>query len=183
MMKKWLVPALSAACLAGCSSVSVQRDFDTGTDFSQLKTFAWQHAEQPETGNPQIDNDLNDERIRNAVNATLSAKGFIAAERDEADVLVAYFVDHKRKLSSGSVSVGLGRSSYGRHGGVGYSTGLSEYDQAILTIDILNPADDRMIWRGVGSRSTYEGSNPSKSVQIVNEAVETILKKFPPKQK
>ena len=182
-MKKWLFLALSAGFLASCSSVSVKRDFDTGTDFNQLKTFAWQHDEQPETGNPQIDNDLNDERIRAAVNAMLAAKGFRPAARADADVLVAYFMDHKRSLSSGSVSVGMGRSSYGRHGSVGYSTGVSEYDQAILTIDILDPTDDRMIWRGVGSRATYEGSNPKKSIKIINDAVETILKKFPPKQK
>jgi hypothetical protein len=182
-MKKLLFLAVFIGLLVGCSSVSVKRDFDAGTDFRPLKTFAWQHDEQPETGNPQIDNDLNDERIRAAVKTTLVAKGFRPASRADADVLVAYFMDHKRTLSSGSVSVGMGRSSYGRHGSVGYSTGVSEYDQAILTLDILNPEDERMIWRGVGSRATYTGSSPKKSIKIINEAVEKILKKFPPKQK
>ena len=160
---KTLLVAVSVGLLAGCSSVSVNRDYDTSVNFSNLKTFAWQHAEQPETGDPRIDNDLNDERIRAAVGATLAMKGFRSAERENADFLVAYFVEHQRKLSSGSMSVGMGRSSYGRHGGVGYSTGVSEYDQAILTIDMLNPENEKMIWRGVGTRATYEGSNPKKS--------------------
>ena len=181
-MKKLLFLLISAGFLAGCSSVTVNRDYDTTVDFSGLKTFAWQHAEQPETGNPKIDNDLNDERIRKAVNETLVLKGFRLVDRAEADVLVAYFIDHKRALSSGSVSVGMGRSSYGRHGGVGYSTGVSEYDQATLTIDFINPTDEKMIWRGVGDRSAYEGSNPAKATKIVNEAVARILKKFPPKK-
>ena len=180
-MKKLLLLVVSAGFLAGCSSISVSRDYDTSADFSGLKTFAWQHAEQPETGDPQIDNDLNDERIRRAIAENLAIKGFRPVDREEADVLVAYFVDHKRKLSSGSVSVGMGRSSYGRHGGVGYSTGVSEYDQAILTIDMLNPSDEKMIWRGVGSRSAYDGSSPAKATKIVNESVSKILKKFPPK--
>jgi len=179
-MKKTVLLAVSAGFLVGCSSVSVNRDYDTTVNFSNLKTFAWQHADQPETGDPRIDNDLNDERIRNAINETLATKGFQLVKKADADFLVAYFVEHQRKLSSGSVSVGMGRSSYGRHGGVGYSTGVSEYDQAILTVDILNPADRKMIWRGVGSRATYEGSNPKKSTKIVNEAVSKILKKFPP---
>jgi len=182
-MKKTVLLVVSVGLLVGCSSVSVTRDYDTSVQFSNLKTFAWQHAEQPETGDPRIDNDLNDERIREAVDATFAMKGFQPVGQADADFLVAYFVEHQRKLSSGSVSVGMGRSSYGRHGGVGYSTGVSEYDQAILTVDILNPADGKMIWRGVGSRATYEGSNPKKSTKIVNEAVSKILKKFPPKQK
>ena len=136
-MKKWLLLAVSAGFLAGCSSVSVNRDYDTSVDFSGLKTFAWQHAEQPDTGDPRIDNDLNDERIRAAVNATLAMKGFQPVGQADADFLVAYFVEHQRRLGSGSVSMGFGRSSYGRHGGVGYSTGVSEYDQAILTIDFI----------------------------------------------
>ena len=182
-MKKVLFLAVSIGFLAGCSSVSVHRDYDPSVDFSRLKTFSWQHAEQPETGDPRIDNDLNDERIRTAIKATLATKGFQPVEQAEADFLVAYFVEHQRKLSSGSVSMGVGRSSYGRHGGVGYSTGASEYDQAILTLDVINPAGEKMIWRGVGTRATYEGSNPQKSTQIVNEAVAKILKKFPPKKK
>lgn len=182
-MKKLFLFALSAGILSGCSSVSVKRDFDTTVDFRVLKTFAWQHAEQPETGDPRLDNDLNDERIRNAINANLSAKGFRAAGRDEADFLLAYFVDHQRKLSSGSMSVGVGRSSYGRHGSVGYNTGVSEYDQAQLTIDIINPDDEKTIWRGIGTRAAYTGSNPQKYAKRTNESVEKILKKFPPKQK
>lgn len=182
-MKKLLVLVLFSGIISGCSSVSVKRDFDTATDFSPLKTFAWQHAEQPETGDPRVDNDLNDERIRNAISTTLSAKGFRAEERADADFLVAYFVDHQRKLSSSSVSVGMGRGSHGRYGGVGYNTGVSEYDQAILTIDIIDPSDEKTIWRGVGTRTAYTGSNPKKYVKRTNESVEKILKKFPPRKK
>jgi hypothetical protein len=182
-MKKLLLLAVSAGLLAGCSSVSVSRDYDTAADFSTLKTFTWQHAEQPKTGDPRIDNDLHDERIRKAVDNALSARGFQPTDRADADLLVAYFVEYKRKLSSGSVSVSAGRRSYGRYGGVGYNTGISEYDQAILTIDIIDPAAEKMIWRGVGSRSAYDGSSPGKMTEIVNESVSKILKKFPPKKK
>ena len=182
-MKKLLLLAVPIGLLAGCSSVSVSRDYDTAADFSGLKTFAWQHAEQPQTGDPRIDNDLHDERVRRAVNQTLTAKGFQLTDRADADFLVAYYVEYKRKLNSGSVSVGMGRSSYGRHGSVGYSTGVSEYDQSNLIIDVMGPADEKMIWRGVGTRSTYDGSSPEKMSRIVNESVSKILKKFPPKKR
>ena len=180
-MKKLLL-AVSVGLLAGCSSVSVSRDYDTSADFSSLKTFAWQHAEQPQTGDPRIDNDLHDERVRRAVNQTLMAKGFQSADRADADFLVAYYVEYKRKLNSSSVSVGMGKSSYGRHGGVGYSTGASEYDQSNLIIDVMGPADEKMVWRGVGTRAAYDGSSPEKMTKIVNGMVAKILKKFPPKK-
>ncbi len=182
-MKKGLLLAVFAGLFAGCSSISVSRDYDTAVDFSGLKTFAWQYAEQPETGDPRIDNDLMDVRIRKAVSDTLSSKGLQLGGRVDADFLVAYFVEYKRKLSSGSVSVGMGRSSYGRYGGVGYNTGVSEYDQAVLTIDMIAPTDEKMMWRGVGSRSAYDGSSPEKMTKIVNSSVEKILRKFPPKKR
>lgn len=181
MMKKLLLLAVSAGLLSGCSSVSVNRDYNTAIDFSGLKTYAWQHAEQPQTGDPRIDNDLHDERVRMAVNQILAAKGFRLGDRADADFLVVYYVENQRKLSSGSMSVGMGKSSYGRHGSVGYSTGVSEYDQSNLIIDVMDPADEKMIWRGVGTRAAYDGSSPKKMTKIVDEMVAKILKKFPPK--
>ena len=181
-MKHVLCLAASALLLAGCSSVSVTRDYDASADFSNLKTFAWQHAMQPETGNPRIDNDLMDERVRRAVNAELAEKGFRPVPKDEADFLIAYFVEYKQRIGGSSVSMSAGRSSYGRYGGVGYNTTVSDYTEGHLTIDIIDPASDRNIWRGVGRRTTYEGSSPKKMTKIVNTSDSRILAKFPPKK-
>ena len=182
MNKRWFLFVVSAVVLSGCSSVSVRRDYDKSTDFSALKTFAWKYAEQPQTGNPRIDNDLIDERIRSAVDATLAAKGFRSVEKSDADFLVSYFMDYQQRLGGGSVSVGMSRGSGGgRYGGVGYNSGVSDYEQGRLTIDLLDPQDDKTVWRAVGTRTTYDGSNPEKTTKIVNSAVASILKKFPPK--
>jgi hypothetical protein len=175
---------LSAVCLvlAGCSSVSVNRDYDVSVDFGQLKTYAWQHAEQPQTGNPRIDNDLIDERVRSAVEAQLNAKGFVRVDKADADFLVAYFIDYKQRISGSSISFGMGAGSYGRYGGVGYDTGISDYEEGHLTIDVITPADEKNIWRGVGRRRAYESNNPEKVTKVINKAVAAILKKFPPKK-
>lgn len=177
---KFFLRLFWVALLAGCSSVAVHRDYDTSIDFSTYKTFAWQHDVQPETGNQQLDNDLNDFRIRTAINTTLINKGLLLVECDKADCLIAYFVDRERRLNSGAVSVGVMRGAGRYGGGVGYSSGVSEYDQANLTIDVLNASDERMVWRGTGARVVYEGSNPEKYSQLITTAVDKILKKFPP---
>ncbi len=187
MMKRtFFLMTLAATVLSGCSSVVVTHDYDVSADFSLLKTFAWQHADQPQTGNPRLDNDLIDERIRMAVNADFLAKGFRLVDQADADFHVAYFVDYKQRVGSsgGSMSVGVGRGGAGRYGGVGYSSAstVSDYEEGSLTIDIINPSDGKNFWRGVGRRTSYASSDPKKITKIVNQSVASILKKFPPKK-
>jgi hypothetical protein len=174
-----------AVILAGCSSVSVSRDYDKAVDFTGIKTYAWQHAEQPQTGNPRIDDDLIDGRIRNAVEANLKLKDFQLVDADKADVLVVYFIGFRQRITSsgGSMSVGMSRSSAGRAGGVGLSSGseVSDFEEAHLTIDIVDRESDRTIWRGTGTRRTSSSTNPQKITDRVNDAVQRILKRFPPK--
>ena len=180
-MKRIFMLSAVLVLLSGCSSISVRRDYDRTTDFSQLKTYAWEHAEQPETGDPRIDNDLMDERVRAAVNRELAAKGLVAGSKSDADFLVAYFITYKQRIGGSSVSFGIGTGSYGRYGSVGYNTSISDYDEGHLTIDIMDSATTNTIWRGVGVRTTYETAKPDKITKIVNQAVSKILKKFPPK--
>ena len=179
-MKYLLCFSTSILLLAGCSSISVTRDYDASADFSSLETYAWQHATQPETGNPRIDNDLMDSRVRRAVDAQMAEKGFVPVPASEADFLVTYFVEYKQRIAGNSVSFGVGGGSYGRYGAAGYNTSVSDYDEGHLTIDIIHPASGNNIWRGIGRRTTYEGSNPEKVTKIVNTAVAKILAKFPP---
>ena len=182
MTRHFFLVAASALVLTGCSSVRVTSDYNPSTDFSALKTFAWQHADQPETGNPRIDNDLIDERVRAAVNSELSAKGFRVVDQVEADFHVAYFVDFIQRFGGSTVCFGVGGGTNGRHGTVGYNTDISHSEEGYLTIDIINPEDGKNFWRGVGRRTSYESNNPKKITKIVNQSVAGILKKFPPKK-
>lgn len=181
MKTKLLLSVLIAIGVSGCSSISVRRDYNAAFDFSALQTYAWQHELQPETGDPRVDNDLIDERIRRAVNDHLNRKGFKRADRDEADFLITYYREYRSRISGTSWSAGMGRGSYGSYGSIGYGSDISEYDQSILIIDMLSMADEKALWRGIGIRAVYEGSSPDKITRIVNKAVAKILKKFPPR--
>lgn len=183
MKRYFFLYAATALVLSGCSSVNVVHDYDESVDFNALKTYAWKHAKQPQTGNPRIDNDLIDERVRTAMNSELTAKGFRLVDGAEADFQVAYFVEYKQRVGGSSVSFGVGRGSYGRHGGVGYSTTISDYEEGHLTIDVIDPTTDKNFWRGIGRRTSYESNNPKKITKVVNQSVASVLKKFPPKNK
>jgi hypothetical protein len=172
--------AATVALLTGCSSVTVNRDYAADTDFSALKTYAWKHEVQPRTGNPRVDNDLVDQRIRTAVDATLNAKGFSAADASAADFLLAYYLEYRRRISGSTWSFGLGSGYYDRYGSVGYNSSINDYDEACLTVDVIDRDSGKAIWRGVGIRTTYESTRPDKVTKIVNHAVERILADFPP---
>lgn len=169
--------------IAGCSSVAVQRDYDTSVDFSVLKRYAWLHEKQPEVGDPRVDNDIMDVRVRAAVDARLSSVGLKKVPRQQADCLVAYYVDFDRRMNASTVTYGLGTgryTRYGYYGGVGYRTDITETDYGILTIDMMNVNNEKTIWRGTGTRSVYQGSDPSRAKAIVDSSVSRILEGFPP---
>jgi len=70
-----LVMVLSLLAFFGCSSISVSSDYNGSTDFSELKTFAW----MLKTPEGDIDlggvNQLDQERIQDAIAAELANKG------------------------------------------------------------------------------------------------------------
>ena len=169
--------------LASCSGVKVSQDYEQGYNFAALKTFAWKPNENNEYG--LKDNELVDKRIRTAIVDQLTAKSYVMVESTKPDFFISYKLTVEQKLSSSGASggVSLGRSSHGRYGGVGMSTGsqVRAYDQGTLLIDITDPKEDKLIWRGVSTQTVDEHSSPSKSTVIINETVEKMLKQFPPR--
>ena len=179
MKQSICLAVLGVLLLTGCSSVTVRRDFDRSMNFSTLKRYAWQHADQPATGNPRIDNDLIDDRVRTAVEQSLEAKGYLPAGNAEADFLVAYFMEYKQRIGGSTISFGIGGGSYNRYSSVGYNTLISDYDEGHLTIDMIRPENGKNFWRGVGIRAAYDSADPEKTTKIIESAVSQILKRFP----
>jgi hypothetical protein len=54
------------------------------------------------------------------------------------------------------------------------------YQEGTLILDFVDPKTDNLIWRGVGKKVVSETTTPEKSDREINDAVEKILKKFPP---
>ncbi|MFV2005001.1 MAG: DUF4136 domain-containing protein [Gammaproteobacteria bacterium] len=182
-MKFFLLLVALFSFLSACSGIKVSQDYEQGYDFTALKTFTWKPNNNNEYG--LKDNDLIDQRIRDAIVNQLSAKSYQLVESTTPDFYISYDLTVEQKLSNSSVSGGIsiGRSSYGRYGSVGMSTGsqVRAYDQGTLLIDITEPTDGRLVWRGVSTQTVDEHASPSKSRVIINETVEAMLKQFPPK--
>jgi len=106
------------AITISCSPIySVKYDYDTKTDFASLKTYDWLLI----PAKADIDR-LNVERIKNAVNSQMEAKG-VRKAADNPDFLIASHVGKKEKVRVADWGYGYG--SYGRYWG-GYGGGLVE---------------------------------------------------------
>jgi len=176
----WIV--LIFVLLQACSGIQVSQDFEQGFDFSALKTFTWRPNENNEWG--LANNDLVDRRVRNAIVNSLTARQFSQDDSGQADFLISYDLAVEQRISSSNVSggVSMGRSTAGRHGSIGISTGsqVSTYDQGTLIIDVVDAASDKLVWRGVSSQALPDLSDPQRLTDRVNETVAAILKQFPP---
>ena len=179
----YAVMAVIVLALSGCSGIQVSQDFEQGFDFSSLETFGWEPNEDNQWGIARS-NELVDRRIRSAIENTLMARQFSQVDTAEADFLVLYNVVVEQRISSSNVSgsVSIGRSSRGRHGSIGLSTGsqIRAYDQGTLLIDVIDVASDKLVWRGTSSQALQDLSDPQRLTDHINATVAAVLAQFPP---
>jgi hypothetical protein len=179
-----------AALVAGCSTIETSYDFDPKAKFTGLKTYKWLDKPQKLTGDPRIDgNTILANRIHEAVDTELSARGFRKVSSDP-DFLVAYHVSLDKRRSVQTLN-----SYYGYGPGWGYGYGASyrpgywggapetyvyEYEEGTLILDIVNPENKELIWRGSAQDEVNFKSTPEKDQTQLNEAVQQMLENFPP---
>ena len=169
--------------LVGCSSVTVSQDYEIGTDFSGYRTFEWYHSQQPRTGDIRVDNPLLDARIRTAIENALISKGYQKKTDGQPDMLVSYHLIIRAKIEGDTYRSGIGYGPWPYWGGVGYQSTIREYDEGMLVIDIGDAGQNKLIWRGSGTRRVTQQSSPKKTTEIVNKTVKEIVSQFPPKSK
>jgi hypothetical protein len=157
---------------SGLNAQQVHYNFMPGTDFSKYHTFKW--VDIPSNVHP---NQIISQEIKDAVNNTLSAKGFTQATGDKADLYVGYqcSVDQERQWNAWG--------SGGRlMGGMGSATS-STISNGTLAVDFYDPTSQQLIWRGSAAQTLNPSGNQQKDMQKLNKAVAKLLKNFPPPQK
>ena len=179
-----------AVVSAGCSSIEVNHDYDPKANFAGLKTYEWLKEPQKPTGDPRIDgNTILENRIHEAVDKELAARGFKKVTSD-ADFFVAYHVslDKRRSVQTLNSYYGYGPGwgyGYGASYRPGYGAGaprtyVYEYEEGTLILDIVDPKNNQLIWRGSAQDEVHFRSSPEKDQAQLSEAVHLMLETFPP---
>ena len=156
--------------MSGCSTLTVNKDYDTAYDFSKLKTYSL----LPLSKDSNIDM-INAGRVNDAIKTNLNAKGYDLAEQSDFGVTM-----HFGKQTITTVD------SYGYGYGYGYwgarTIDVNQYDEGTLIIDIIDIAKNQLVWRGYAKGAMKDSPTIQERTENINYVVSEILAQFPPDQ-
>lgn len=187
---KIMTTAIVSLWLAGCSSLSVNYDYNQQVDFTNYKTYDW----LPFPKDLEAD-ELNRTRFITAVENNLASKG-ITQNASKPDFEIATHFGKETKIDITNWGYGYAPNSFysgygyrypGRYGyAPGYATtgGVStyEYEQGTLILDFVDANTDQLIWRATAKAIVSPASTPEKQTKKINDAVKEILAGFPPEK-
>jgi len=157
---------------------------DPTADLGAYTSFAW--AKEPITGvdpgngepfDPFATNSLLDQRVRSSVGDVLIERSYVPADRDDADLLVRYYIvfrDRAALFSEPGFYGGIDGHLHHHH--LGASVDVREYRAGVVIIDLIDAKRDAIVWRGWGVRRTRGETYDEEGVQ---ELVRRILKQLP----
>jgi hypothetical protein len=151
---------------------NITYDFDRTANFARFKTYAWV------PGLATLD-EINHNRVVNAVNTQLSAKRLTMVSRlAQPDLFVAYHATFDRDLQITGFSSGWGPYRVGLN-----RTGVARAEEILtgtLAVDMVDSRTNTIVWRGTASKDVDTQANPSKRERNIARAAERLFKNYPP---
>lgn len=202
---RWIPIAFCVVGVAACTSASTRTDYDPGADFSDYRTYTWVTDElmvQPRGATDPIVSPLVQQRIHDALDRALRAKGFVE-DQTSPDFGVAFTVGLRDRVrvdhwgpyggyyspyglygrgGGAGVGIGVGGGGIGfgvGGGGVGYGrTRATNYTEGTLAIDIFDADTQKPVWNGQATKIVEASDDRPEEIQ---ETVNAILEDFPPR--
>jgi hypothetical protein len=162
-----------AILLGGCATISTDFDYDVGWDFDSLKTY--QLLASPTEARV---NSLSWDRVTNAINSELVARGYSAVDAD-SDFQVAYHIGSQNKIEVSDWGYSYGRRG-AYYGARRSAVDVYQYQEGSLIIDIVDTKTHKLIWRGTARKVLDTNPTPEQRIATINAAVAKILEAFPP---
>jgi hypothetical protein len=155
------------------SAQQVKTDYDRSADFSQYKTYSW---EKVQTQDP-----LWVGRIKDAVNAALTAKGWTQVESGAQVAIVAMEMSKNQQTLNTFYDGFGGGWGWRRFGGGGFgdaTTTTENYKIGTLVVDFFDTKNKNLIWRGSASDTLSDKSE--KNIKNLDKGVQKMFDHFPP---
>jgi hypothetical protein len=179
--------AIVVGVQSGAAKVKVRADFNKAFAFAQAKTWGWNPkgagdimmARTPDD-NPAAVKALAEPVIMNAVGLEMPKRGLTATAANP-DLTVAYFL----LLTVGSSAQTIGQflpstTAWALPPFVASTQSLEFIEQGALVLDLSSKGE--VVWRGVGEAQLKWELDQKQRAAIVNEAVQKILERYPPKK-
>ena len=169
---------LTLSCEAGNAKFIYQE----GTEFSAYRNYAWLPImEDVFAGRKKMKarNPLNIERIKNAIETEMTAKGLKQVEQNEADFFVAFNGSLEDKVEVDAWDDRLTRGKGGFY--TMNPVGIDNYKEGNLFIHFNDAKTEDLVWRGWITRRLDR--NAKVKEKLINKVVAQIMKNYPPKEK
>jgi hypothetical protein len=151
----------------------VKTDYDREANFSQYKTYSWEKV--------QTADQLWVDRIKEAVNKTLAAKGWTPVQSG-GDVAIVAMETTQNQQTLNTFYDGFGGGSGWRgFGGGGFgdsTTTVQNYKVGTLVIDLFDSHNKKLIWRGSSSDALSNKSD--NNIKNLDKGVQKMFDHFPP---
>jgi Domain of unknown function (DUF4136) len=172
-IQKAVLGLIGMVLLASAASAQqVKTDYDRAANFAQYKTYSWEQVKTKDS--------LDVERIKNAVNAALAAKGWTQVESG-GDVSVVALEITRNQQTLNTFYDGLGGGWGWRRFGGGFgeaTTTTDTYKVGTVVVDLFDTKTKQLIWRG--SASDTLSNNSDKNIKDLDKGVDKMFKHFPP---
>jgi hypothetical protein len=150
------------------SAQQVKTDYDRSANFGQYKTYSWEQVKTKDA--------LDVDRIKNAVNAALAAKGWTKVDSSgDVSIVAMEIIRNQQTLNTFYDGFGGGW----RWGGFGDATTTTEtYKVGTLVVDLFETKTKKLVWRGTSSDTL--SNNSDKNIKNLDKGAEKMFKHFPP---
>jgi hypothetical protein len=165
-----------AALMTSCGSeIKVFTDYDPSYYIPQYKTFSWSPVKNIEQGhNPIYYNELNDKRIRRAVQDQMISRGYELTE-DDGELVLHYHIVVQDQTVVTTDPFGHSNSPYW----LSLQQNYYQYTQGTLIVDIMKGGTNDLVWRGRAVSIIDDTYKPGEPDELVREAVTRLFKDFP----
>lgn len=163
------ISVLLISLATACSTIRVTTDYETQTDFTKYKTFAFY-----KTGIDKAPiSDIDKRRIIRAISQELEAKGMLKSKTP--DVLISIFTKANEQ-----VDIYQNRWHPYYYGSF-HRNQITKYTEGTLFIDVIEKEDKKLVWQGIGKGFLTKSSKPEKREANIQKFVREIMERYPPR--
>ena len=187
-LKLWSGSMAIVFLLASCASTA-HIEKDDNTDFSKYRTFSWVEKEGQDKNDRKKNNDLAEQKIRDAVSKELEKTAGWRESKNNPDVLLSYDVLVERSVKQESDPVysrSFTRTFYNSYSRRFYNVfypsrfmGYDNYDvntrEGTVTISMIDADTEKTVWQGW---ATDEVNNRNMTSKEIQSSVRAIFRKF-----
>ena len=176
--QKTLAYCMLFLLLAACGpAIRVTYDKEPNTSIANYKTYSWLKGKEIEEKglNPLFYNELNDVRIKNAVNKHMRSKGFTFVDSSSdcaADLQLHYHIVVENKTSETVEPFGYYYPTEWR------KVNIYSYREGTLIIDLMDTKRNMLVWRGTATE-VITAQTSAKPEKAINDAVARIFEELP----